>query len=391
MSNGHPHPNRRASKPEPEPVLAAGAICWRPAGGGPAGRSGSGGAADGSSSSSRPALDGGPIPTQSDDLELLLVRSARWGDWSWPKGKLDPGETLPECAVREVAEETGAQIELGVPLPSVRYLMPDGIEKKVSYWAGRVRSDGPRTALAEEISHVEWLPVAAALDRLTRPSDVVAVNELLALADAGRLATRPLLIVRHAKARSRSHWRGAEADRTLTSAGRRQARGLAGLLACWQPERLLSSPWARCLQTLQPYLDAQSSSSSPSSSSSGGEGNDEGNGGGGGGPKPEVLPLLSEQGLRNDPSRISALIAELLTIDQSALLCTHRPVLEVVLGALARGAEPDARKHLPTSDPWLDPAEVLLAHIGIDQRSPTGKVIQVVERHGAERRRKRPS
>ena len=50
-------------------------------------------------------------------LEVLAVHRPRYNDWSWPKGKLDPGETLPACAVREVAEETRVTIDLGIPCP----------------------------------------------------------------------------------------------------------------------------------------------------------------------------------------------------------------------------------------------------------------------------------
>ena len=59
-------------------------------------------------------------------LEVLLVHRPRYDDWSWPKGKLDPGESLPACAVREVAEETGHSIVLGLPLPQVKYRLEDG-------------------------------------------------------------------------------------------------------------------------------------------------------------------------------------------------------------------------------------------------------------------------
>lgn len=281
---------------------------------------------------------------------MLLVRSARWGEWSWPKGKLDPGETLPECAVREVAEETGVQIELGVPLPSVSYVLPDGRDKTVSYWAGRVREDGRRTALDDEISDVEWLPVEAALERLSRPGDLGPVHEVLELAEQGRLDTRPLLVVRHAKARSRARWPGAEADRPLTAIGRRQAQGLAGLLACWRPERLLCSPWARCMLTLRPYLDQLDQLEQRDLSRLGRS-------------EPEVLPLLSEQGLIDDPDRIGATITELLDDRRSALLCTHRPVLEHVIAALGAAGDERVRDRLPIQDPWLAPAEVLVAHV----------------------------
>ena len=48
--------------------------------------------------------------------EVLLVHRPKYDDWSFPKGKLDPGEHLTSCAVREVAEETGLDIRLGPPL-----------------------------------------------------------------------------------------------------------------------------------------------------------------------------------------------------------------------------------------------------------------------------------
>src|SRR5689334_16387231 len=69
---------------------------------------------------------------------VLLVHRPRYDDWSFPKGKLDPGETLPAAAVREVAEETGLDVRLGPPLTQQRY-PTGGRMKSVSYWIGRVR------------------------------------------------------------------------------------------------------------------------------------------------------------------------------------------------------------------------------------------------------------
>lgn len=309
--------------------LAAGALCWRP------------------------GSDG--------ELELLLVRSARWGDWSWPKGKLNPGESLPECAVREVLEETGFRLELGVPLPRVSYVLPDGQDKTVHYWAARARDSGPRTASADEIADVEWLSVPAARERLSRPGDRAPLDELLALAEHGRLDTRPLLVLRHAKAKSRANWSGEEEDRPLTRVGRRQAEAVAGLLACWAPDRTLSSPWARCRQTLQPYLDQRPEA------------------------ELEIVPLLSEQSLRHRPARIGVAITELLTGDRGALICTHRPVLAVVVEALTEFTALAVRDQLPDGDPWLAPAEVLVLQISSQRyaRRVTYR-IHSVERHRGE-------
>ena len=48
--------------------------------------------------------------------EVLLVHRPKYDDWSFPKGKLDRGESAPAAAVREVLEETGLRVRLGVPL-----------------------------------------------------------------------------------------------------------------------------------------------------------------------------------------------------------------------------------------------------------------------------------
>jgi 8-oxo-(d)GTP phosphatase len=321
-------------------VLAAGAICWRlgPGGG----------------------------------LELLLVHSARWDEWSWPKGKLEPGESLPVCAVREVEEETGVQIELGAPLPSVGYVLPDGRDKMVSYWAGRVRGSGPRTASDAEIADAGWLPVEQALDRLSRPGDLRPLDELLARHARGRLDTRPLLVVRHAKARSRTSWPGREADRPLTTTGEIQAHALAGLLTAWSPPRLLTSPWARCVQTLAPYRDLRHEQGDPV--------------------EPELVPLFSEQSHRDEPRRIAKAVTSLLDADAGVLVCTHRPVLASIMGALAAASPATVRDRLPTGDPWLSPAQILVAHVARgtpgEHGHGTGRV-SAVERHLARSPRNR--
>jgi 8-oxo-dGTP diphosphatase len=337
---------------------------------------------------------------------LLTVLSAQWGDWSWPKGKLDPGETLPECAVREVGEETGVDAELGRPLPAVSYLLPDGRAKTVSYWAARVRAVGPRTASDDEIAAVEWLSVPAALERLSRPGDLAPLRRLLELDAHGQLDTHPLLVLRHAKARGRAHWPGDEADRPLTATGLRQAQSLVGLLACWQPQRLLSSPWVRCMQTLRPYLDhldnldhidnpGNSGNLAEPERLAGLDSRDNLNQLTASRLEPEVLPLLSELGLQNDPSRIGATIAELLDDSRGALLCTHRPVLATVMEALREAAVPEIfdqfpEDQFPEQDPWLAPAEVLVAHVSKGDRQQTAtSCVQAVERHRPESSRKR--
>jgi 8-oxo-dGTP diphosphatase len=74
------------------------------------------------------------------DGRVLLVHRPRYDDWSFPKGKLDPGESFEDAALREVQEETGLRCTLGRELPSAEYEV-NGRPKLVRYWV--------MTALAE--------------------------------------------------------------------------------------------------------------------------------------------------------------------------------------------------------------------------------------------------
>ena len=188
------------------------------------------------------------------DLEVLLIHRPRYDDWSWPKGKIDPGETVPECAAREVEEEIGLKAPLGIPLPSIHYHVAAGL-KVVHYWA--VDVDG--SALlpdGKEVDSVMWCSPEKAARLLSNPSDVGPLEHLAAAHARGELKTWPLVIVRHAKAKPRSSWSKAEGDRPLAATGMRQAQAVGRLLQAWKPMRIVSSPWLRCVATIAPYAKA---------------------------------------------------------------------------------------------------------------------------------------
>jgi 8-oxo-dGTP diphosphatase len=108
------------------------------------------------------------------DDQVLVVHRPRYDDWSLPKGKLDPGETFEEAALREVWEETGVRCSLVRELPAVEYSVRDR-PKLVRYWLMSVESD-PGFTPNDEVDEVRWLPPADAGELLSydRDKEVVA-------------------------------------------------------------------------------------------------------------------------------------------------------------------------------------------------------------------------
>jgi 8-oxo-dGTP pyrophosphatase MutT (NUDIX family) len=103
------------------------------------------------------------------DVEVVLVHRPRYDDWSLPKGKLDPGETDEQAALREVREETTISAALGPELPSTTYLDRSGKRKRVRYWAMTVDDGEPRAA--NEVDEAGWFALAEAQERLSYSHD----------------------------------------------------------------------------------------------------------------------------------------------------------------------------------------------------------------------------
>jgi 8-oxo-dGTP diphosphatase len=254
---------------------------------------------------------GAVVVRRTNGGEVLVVHRPKYDDWAWPKGKQDPGEHVTSTAVREVLEETGVEIRLGRPLPRQLYLVSGGRAKHVHYWTGLAMGDTDVSAYAanSEIDQVAWVGFDKARKLLTYADDVA----LLDLVERHPRRTSALVVLRHARAEKRASWDGPDGERPLMPEGSSHAQELVPVLSAYGVTRVLTSPSKRCRDTVGPYADDQ------------------------------VLPLeevpgVDEEGFTADS--VNETVAMLLAQKESAVLCSHRPVLPEILAALGVAEEP---------------------------------------------------
>ena len=289
------------------PIIAAGVLCWR-------------------------VVDG--------EARVLIVRRTQYKDVSIPKGKLDPGETPPETAVRELLEETGVHASIAAPFSDVRYLA-GGKPKVVHYWSSEVLDDAAADVSGfkanDEIAAVEWMPLAEARKKATYPHDAEMLFELKRRIDAGTARTFAIIIARHGKALSPSSWDGPDATRPLMHRGVQQAEGIAPAIAAYGPERIISSTAVRCRETVAPLsalLD---------------------------------VPVREIDGISQDAygtagATVEKVIAKRLKQGRTVVLCSHGPVIPELVRAIANATTGGSTQVLSRAAS-LDTGDFAVIHI----------------------------
>jgi len=290
-----------------------------------------------------------------DKLRVLLIHRTRYRDVTLPKGKVDPGEMLAETAAREIHEETGIRVNLGVPVGVSRYRLPSKRTKIVHYWSAEATDDAIRASTFvpnKEIAALEWVSPKKALKRLSYPVDVEIVESFLRLVEEGVLRTFPIIVLRHAKAVSRDDWEGKDAARPLSPRGRKQAQSIVGPLRAFGARKLISSPARRCVKTLQPYAEAV-------------------------GRKLETTKLISQDAWEEGRSDARTVVGARVRARKPAVLCSHGPVLPDILNELALATGTLRGSYLGSASA-LECAAFSVVHLSADN---PGSGIVTIETH----------
>jgi 8-oxo-dGTP diphosphatase len=304
---------------DPNIIYAAGAVCWRQKG---------------------------------DEILVLVIHRTQRKDYSFPKGKVDPGELLPETCVREVAEETGLSISLGVPVGVTEYGLSNDKHKVVHYWAAKVSNKtAKRTTFVanDAVDAMEWLTIEKARKRLSYDPDRVILDNFQSLAQQGGLSTFALIVLRHAKALEPSTFVGKDQSRPLADRGRRQAQNIVPAVTAWEPKKLISSSSLRCRQTIEPLARTMSK-------------------------KVSYRDDISQHAFVDDGDDVAELVAKRIAKKRTTVICSHGPVIPEIIREIAH-ATGTPYNSVMTTAAALDTASFSVFHV--DKNHPDTGIVAV--------------
>ena len=260
---------------------------------------------------------------ESDAIEIALVHRPKYDDWSIPKGKVEGEESLIACAYREVVEETGFAVRFGQSIGSVHYEV-NGLRKSVTYWSARLLGEQGKPN-PEEVDAVRWMSCEEAKEQLGRDSDRQIVETFQSIEPD----TKPLILLRHAKAIERQEWAGEDTDRPLSSLGERQAKRMLTNFLPFAVEEIHSSSAVRCYESITPLARGLNVDFFFTDS-------------------------LTEEVFHKNNERPFKYVQRLLVNDFTTLVCSHNPILPSIVSAFVDkfGVEVPSTK-LEPGDAWV--------------------------------------
>ncbi|WP_231916057.1 NUDIX hydrolase [Microbacterium karelineae] len=290
-----------------------------------------------------------------DELQVLLVHREKFRDWSFPKGKVDPGETLPETAVRELEEETGIRGHLGPALSRVQYHMPSGREKVVHYWAVEATPDAVSASTFrpnKEIADLEWMGIDDARGKLSYPVDREVLRAFEQLVAADGLGTFAVVLMRHGQAAPGSSVDGPDSVRPLTPRGAEQARAAVGPLRAFGVERIVASSAVRCQETVMPLSQEI-------------------------GKRTCVVDALSQAAWEQGDDDVASIVDKRIRKAKGAVLCSHSPVIPAIMETVAQATGTRSTRELRDASS-LRTGSFAVVHV---RRGRTENGIVAIETH----------
>lgn len=258
------------------------------------------------------------------ELEIALVHRPEFDDWTFPKGKIETGESAIQAAFREVFEETGIRPVFGPYLGFVEYEV-DGEKKKVQYWMAKAPKTLPKFSGNEEVDRLEWVNLRQARHFLTYDID----REVLKFFRGSERHGNVMLLLRHAKAVKRADWNGDDSDRPLESDGVVTANRIVKHLEMFSIDEIHSSDAIRCMSTIEPIHMKFN--------------------------VPKVITdQLSEYIFSKDDLIAAKYVKQLAKFAGNYLVCSHNPIISIVLDNLVKYPEYfDLDKDLGPGDCWV--------------------------------------
>lgn len=257
------------------------------------------------------------------ELEVLVIHRPQYDDWSFPKGKVDDGESPIAAAYREVKEETGVDAIFGQYLGTTSYKVDDN-KKKVKYWMARAKSESAPFVPNAEVDKIEWVDSKTARHFLTHDEDRDLLDDFMS---KERYAST-LVLLRHAKAVKRSEWNDYDLDRPLNNDGTQQSHKLVKQLEPFDIQGIYSSDATRCFTTVEPFSTIS-------------------------GVKVNVSKDLNEEEFEKSAKTSVEYVRQVMKFDGNQLVSGHNPIIPHVLSKIAR---------VEYSSDDLSPADAWIVH-----------------------------